>query len=113
MAKLKDVHDVWRFFEDGWEPEPKIRKVIEFAEGAMIRLRGTRVTVDDMDIVVISAKHDEPDFVGCVLFWRSSASAYWNIVPQRDFDLVPEKPKALVELYPKFRELFVHVETVD
>jgi hypothetical protein len=106
------LKDVWSFFKDGWEPEPKIRTIVEI-EDTMGRLRGTRVTVDDIDIVVISAKDLGPDFVGSALFLRSSSSPYWAFVPQREFGRVPQTPKDVVARYPGFGELFEHLETID
>ena len=109
--------DVWSYFRDGWDEGPQVPKVVEVKDDRGRRVVGVRVTVDDLDLVVISEVDGGFDFRGrlrgCCLFWRNSAEPFWNYVPQALFSAHPETPRAWVDEHPEFKELFVHLETVD
>ena len=102
-GESKDLHI---HFEGGWEAHPKIQNIIEIRDERGRRIKGTRVAVHDVDIVVISADDMTPSFLSCCLFWRSYARLYWNFIPQAQFGQVPETPRALVNRHPEFSKLF-------
>jgi len=116
--KLKrgEAVDVWSYFHDAWDEVPKVRKIVEVKDERGGRVRGVRVTVDDLDLVVIAEENDS-EFAGrlqgCCLFWRSSCRAFWNYIPQALFSVGPQTPGAWVDRHPELKELFVHLETVD
>lgn len=114
--KRGEAVDVWSYFNDAWDEKPQVRKVVEVKDERDRRVRGVRVTVDDLDLVVIAEDSDiyfPRRLQGCALFWRSSCRAFWNHIPQALYSLGSDTPGEWVDRHPELKELFVHLETLD